>query len=403
MALRDRTSVLGYSTLVHPSDTWDQLWTSIQTYLPAIKDKLGVSESFPVSLRLSNDVVQTLLTNDGERDRLSRWLADNHMYVYTANAFPYGRFKGTRVMEKVYEPDWTTDDRVSYTKGVAHLLVGLSRGLVSPTIQTVPIGFRRTGAASDVVYRRVARQLFKVVAGLIDIEERTGCRVKLALEPEPYCFLEGTDDVIRFFDEFVYSEEAAANLAQIARLPVSEAIAHARRHLGVVFDCCHQAALFEDVIESIKRILAADIPIFKLQLASALWAEDLGDETLADLARFGETIYLSQTFVRSDRGIQRFLTIPDALRALVNVEGSRQGECRSHVHVPIFLSRIGRLRTTRSVLEEVLELHRNCPIADQLEIETYTWDVLPRDATAWSLVDGIVRELEWATAELEAR
>ena len=44
------------------------------------------------------------------------------MYVYTVNAFPYGPFKGRAVMEQVYEPDWSTEDRVRYTCQVADIL-----------------------------------------------------------------------------------------------------------------------------------------------------------------------------------------------------------------------------------------------------------------------------------------
>ena len=48
----------------------------------------------------------TLVKSKPERDKLKSFLADNNMYLYTVNAFPYGPFKNQIVKEQVYEPDW---------------------------------------------------------------------------------------------------------------------------------------------------------------------------------------------------------------------------------------------------------------------------------------------------------
>ena len=99
---------LTYSTLVHPADTWDQLWTSLTTFLPKVKARVSPNAPFGVCIRLAAPTAAVLVENRAERTKLKRFLADNDLYVYTVNAFPYGAFKDTVVKEQVYEPDWRT-------------------------------------------------------------------------------------------------------------------------------------------------------------------------------------------------------------------------------------------------------------------------------------------------------
>src|SRR5690349_3806111 len=80
---------LTYSTLVHPGDNWEQMWASLNTYLPKVKARFAGNKPFGVSLRLSADSAQTLVNSQAERDRLKKFLADHDMYLYTVNAFPY--------------------------------------------------------------------------------------------------------------------------------------------------------------------------------------------------------------------------------------------------------------------------------------------------------------------------
>src|SRR6185436_17247768 len=106
MDLKNGLGHLTYSTLVHPGDTWDEMWTSLTTYVPQVKARVAPNEPFGVSLRLSADSARTLVGSPEEREKLRGFLADNDLYLYTVNAFPYGPFKGRIVKEQVYEPDW---------------------------------------------------------------------------------------------------------------------------------------------------------------------------------------------------------------------------------------------------------------------------------------------------------
>ena len=133
---------LTYSTLVHPGDTWEQMWASLNTYVPKVKARVAGNKAFGVSLRLSADSANTLVNSKTEREKLKKFLGDNDMYLYTVNAFPYGAFKGTVVKEQVYEPDWRSEERTRYTMNVADVLADVCGPDISPSIQSAPTAGR---------------------------------------------------------------------------------------------------------------------------------------------------------------------------------------------------------------------------------------------------------------------
>lgn len=388
---------LTYSTLVHPGDTWDEMWHSLTTYLPRVKARVAPHEPFGVSLRLSAASAERLVAEPAERDRLRRFLADGDMYLYTVNAFPYGPFKGRRVKEQVYEPDWRSDERAGYTMNVATILADVAPERVAPSIQTAPLGFKPRVTGADVV-AAYTRQVLRVVAHLVELERRAGRTVTLGLEPEPHCFLETTDETVTYFRDHLYAGPAATTLARLAGMPVSEAHAALRRHLGVVFDICHQAVEYEDIAASLRALVDAGIPIVKLQEAAALRIPEVTQGAVDALARFADTAYLTQTVERRDGRLARFLDLEDAFEAWRREPGPR--EWRTHFHVPVFLDDLGAFGTTRFAIEDALAVHRAMPLSSQLEIETYTWDVLPDHLKTGDIVDYCCREIEWVRAQL---
>ncbi len=388
---------LTYSTLVHPGDTWAEMRESLETYLPAVKRRVSPERPFGVSLRISAAAAATLTGDAAQRAWLSAFLAQEDLYVYTVNAFPYGPFKGGRVMERVYEPDWTTDERVVYTCQVADILAEVALPPVSASIQTAPLAFRPNVVDASYV-DRFTSQLFRVVAHLVQLEAGTGRRVKLALEPEPACYLETTDETISYFRERIHSRAGVAELAVAAGVPLSEAEGLVRRHLGVVFDIGHQSVGFEDVRTSLEGLVAAGIPIFKLQEAAALRVGELTPEVVPELRRFTDTIYLSQSTLRRGEDAEQFLNLGEALDAFE--QDPRPAELRTHFHVPVFLEELGAFGTTRYAVQEALRLHRESPLSDHLEIETYTWDVLPAELKNGDITDYVARELEFVRNEL---
>ncbi|WP_312034535.1 metabolite traffic protein EboE [Actinoplanes sp. TBRC 11911] len=384
---------LGYSTLVHPGDTWDEMRASLETYAPAVKERVSPTEPYGVSLRLSGASARTLAADPAERARLRDWLDRRDMYVFTVNAFPYGPFKGHRVMEDVYEPDWSSETRVAYTNQVADVLADITPSSISPSIQSAPLAFRANVHGEDDV-ARITGNVLRTVAHLADLERRTGHRVKLALEPEPFCLLETTAETLDYFTNHVWSAEGIRTLCALTGLPASEAAGLVRRHLGVVFDIGHQSVEFEDIAGSLRSLRDAGVPIFKLQAAAALRVPEVTEEVVAALDAFTDTIYLSQTTESRDGELTKMLNLSDAIAAWRKDPGGVR-EWRTHFHVPIFLDDLGGFGTTRAGIEDALALHAEVPLSDHLEIETYTWDVLPAHLKTGDITDYVVREWTW--------
>ena len=237
---------LTYSTLVHPGDTWPEMWESLRSFVPAVKARVSPDAPFGVSLRLSGSSAATLAGSEALRAELRDFLAAEELYVYTVNAFPHGPFKGRTVMEDVYEPDWSTQARLDYTTQVADVLADIALPGVRPTIQTAPLAYRAKVVDESYV-QSLVEHLMRAVAHLVALERRTGVQVAIALEPEPACWLETTEETVRFFEERIYSLEGRRPSRRASGEPLSRVEDLLRRHLGVVFDICHQSVGFEDI------------------------------------------------------------------------------------------------------------------------------------------------------------
>jgi sugar phosphate isomerase/epimerase len=397
MDLGDGFGHLSYSTLVHPGDTWPEMWHSLQKFVPQVKARVCPDKPFGVSLRISASSAETLTANADKRAELKQFLSDNDMYLYTVNAFPYGPFKNTLVKERVYEPDWRTDERAVYTMQVADILAEVSAPDIDPTIQSPPLGFKPRVTGPEVV-EAFTRQVIRVVAHLVKLKADKGRKVRLALEPEPYCFLETTEEAIRYFKEHLYAKDAVLALSQATGLLSAAAEDALRDHLGMVYDICHQAVEFEDIGASLQALADAGIPVFKLQEAAAVQVPEVGPEQVEALKRFADTVYLTQTVERRNDRITRFLNLEDAFAAYERDPGPR--EWRIHFHVPVFLDDLGDFRTTRFAIEDALRFHKANKLSPHLEIETYTWDVLPDHLKTGDIVDYVEMELNWVRDQL---
>lgn len=388
---------LSYSTLVHPGDTWDEMWKSLTTYVPRVKERVSPDDPFGVSLRISAASAKRLTDDIEERIRLKAFLDDNDMYLYTVNAFPYGPFKNTLVKENVYEPDWRSDERAAYTKQVADILAEVAAPGIEPTIQSPPLGFKPRVTGDDVV-AAYTRQVIGVVAHLVQLQQRTGRTVRLALEPEPACFLETTEEAIAYFNDHLYAPPAVKSLAEQTGLGTAAAEQALRNHLGMVYDICHQAVEYEDIGASLRALADQGIPVFKLQEAAAVRVAEVTQKAVDALQRFADTVYLTQTVERRDGELTRYLNLEDAFAAWERAPGPR--EWRTHFHVPVFLEDLGDFTTTRFAIEDALKFHRENKLSPHLEIETYTWDVLPAHLKTGDIVDYVVQELEWVRGQL---
>lgn len=391
---------LTYSTLVHPGDTWKEMKDSLQRYVPAVKERVSPDKPFGVSLRLANASVQTLLAIPSERIWLKNFLIENDLYIFTVNAFPYGPFKNVVVKANVYEPDWTTQERTNYTTNIADILAEVTRDEDEPTIQTAPLAFRPK-VTSEQYQDAFNENIYRVIAHLMNLEKRTGRRIKLAVEPEPFCFLETIPETVTWFKEKIYSLRAAEQISSISGQPVGEVFGGVRRHLGVVLDICHQSVQFEDIADDIDLLSQSGIPIFKLQEAAALRVDNVTAAIVEELKKYTGTIYLSQTTELRDGVITRFLNLEDAIASWDKDPGPR--EWRTHFHVPVFIESLGPFKTTRSGIDAALKVHAKTPLTTHLEIETYTWDVLPAHLKTGDITEYVVREIEYVRGELFAQ
>ena len=394
---------LGYCTNIHAGENWGTVFAALQQHVPLIKQQVSPGAAFGLGLRASMESISSL-SDPSVLTTFKQWLAETDAYVYTVNGFPYGAFHGTQVKADVYRPDWSSQERLDYTRTIAQVLAQLEPPDNFASISTVPGTFRNWATAEKQA--AIVHNLLHAVAFCMSIARKTGVTISIALEPEPACLLETVDDVVGFFETSLYCASSVDALSSLCGCSKSEAELALRTHLGICYDICHAAVEFENPLQGIQRMQNAGIPIIKLQLSSALRLPSVNAETLKALECFDEPVYLHQVVEKQGEKLIRYNDLPIAMEAqnldsnadLAANAGSTANadkEWRVHFHVPVFLSELEHFGTTQHALEQVLGAHARSPIAPHLEVETYTWDVLPeryRDAT---VDEAIARELHW--------
>lgn len=381
---------------IHPTESWADCRAALTGPVAEVKRAFGgrfsAAEGFAIGLRFSARAVEEL-SDRNARAELAEIISANDYRPITVNGFPYGRFHGGRVKEGVYQPDWTRPERLTYTNALADLMAELNPPNSFVSLSTVPGTFKPLAEGREV---EMAGNMLKAAAHLVEIHSRTGVTIALAIEPEPWCFLETIAEAVSFFEQHLFSNEAAASLAQLTGLSRAEAADALPRHLGLCYDVCHAAVEFEDPEASIKALRQAGIPIHKLQLSNALRIPAMNARARARLADFDESTYLHQVVSRAGGSLHREVDLAPAL-ARTDSDGE---EWRVHFHVPLFTDEIPPFATTQDFLREILTLHRARPISPHLEVETYTWSVLPPELRGENIAKDITRELDWVLHQL---
>ncbi|PWD51078.1 xylose isomerase [Serinibacter arcticus] len=385
-----RTVHLGYCTNVHAAHDVDGIVTQLATYARPVRERLGTS-SLSVGTWLSADAVHTLRHDAGALARLRDGLREAGGEVVTVNAFPYGAFQAPVVKHAVYHPDWTTTERLTYTADAAWVLARLLPDDVARgSISTLPLAWREPwdAAGSAVARDNLARLTDELAA----IERETGRSIQVGLEPEPGCVVETVEQAVVALDGLDTSR------------------------LGVCLDLCHLATGFGTASDAVDRLAAAGVPIVKAQVSAALHVEDpADDESRAALAEFAEDRFLHQVRVPAGSGVSDpaedgWDDLPDALGSASGATAAATGAAtdpwRVHFHVPLHAeAQAPGLRSTTAELRDSLDvlLGGPAPLVDHLEVESYTWGVLPaaqRPTTDAALVAGIAAELAWASDHL---
>jgi sugar phosphate isomerase/epimerase len=389
---------LTYCTNIHRGETWAETKAALERHLPDVKRRFSADADMGVGLRLSA-IASEGLSVPQELQAFKQFLRAQGLYVFSINGFPYGPFHGTRVKEEVYQPDWRFAERLAYTNRLADLLVALlpPDPKLDGSISSVPATFRPIGATASAL-DEITENLLQHAAHLVRLSERAGRTVTLALEPEPMCYLETSAELIQFLEGRIFSRDAVQRFGRITGLGNADAEIALRRHVGICYDVCHAAVEFEDPAQSIARLRSAGIGIFKLQLSAALKVPRVDRETVARLRRFDDGVYLHQVVERRPDGtLVRFL---DLAPAFAQIERSWDSEWRVHCHVPVFTEKLPELETTQDFLCRILELHQVSAISRHLEVETYTFDVLPEELRRVDVATAVARELGWARDRL---
>ena len=391
---------LTYCTNVYPGERWPDVRCNLETHVAAVKALVNPTQPFGVGLLLSADACRSL-RDQGALHELQDVLAAHDLYVFTLNGFPYGAFHQGPIKQRVYEPDWRDERRRTYSDALADLLAALLPPGVNGSVSSLPGGFGPAIKTREDECA-VADQLLRHVAHLHAVHERTGKQITLALEPEPCCFLETTDEVVAFFARHVQTTHAVRRVRELTGVSAAKAADLLERHLGVCLDACHAAVEFEQPRVVVDRLRAAAIRVAKVQLSSGLRIAQVDAGTPEVLAPYLDPVYLHQVVESRDGELTRYLDLPDALTALRRDPSGAAREWRIHFHVPIFIQRLQRMDSTQFFLRELLALQREQPISEHLEVETYTWDVLPEEARRFELSEAIARELRFCMAELGA-
>lgn len=389
---------LTYCSNIHRGHSWPEVDAALRSALPQVRARLGATGPFAIGLRLSA-AAAAVLHQEAALAQFQAFLDEGDFYVPTINGFPYGSFHGARVKEFVYRPDWREPARVEYTNQLADILAALlARRGMSGSVSTVPGAFRTEVRGEDDV-RAIVSNMLRHAVHLVGLRDRTGVTITLAIEPEPSCFVETTAELARFFEQRLLDADAIRAVA--AETGVAFDADAVRRHIGACLDTCHMAVEFEDGAEALDLLRRAGMSIFKIQVSSALDLAASAPVALrAALAPFTEDTYLHQVVARADGSILRYPDLPDALAAVLTAPTTPQ-DWRVHFHVPLFLPAMNGLGTTQSYVASVLNLLRRDPVCTMLEVETYTWDVLPAEYRNVDQCTAIARELAWTRAQLE--
>jgi sugar phosphate isomerase/epimerase len=392
---------VGYCLNLHPADDLDGMFAGLREVTQPLRERLDVTDGFGVGLYLSGKVAHELDRDERQRRRLAETLAEHGLDPFTANAFPFGGFHADGLKRSVFEPTWWEPERLEYTLAVARVLAAVQGEDPAPTL-SISTHCGRFGAFAGNEFERVAANWSRVAEQLAELEERTSIRMRLAFEPEPRSAAGDT----REWEQLAARLMGDADDAQRERF---------ERYLGVCLDTCHAAVEFEDEREAWMRAISHGMALGKLQYSSALRVPRPGASSDAREALFAldEARYLHQTTARmSDGTLLRVDDLPELREACRDADSPwlAAEEWRCHFHVPVDLEELSGtpLATTRdsadAVLTAALDDHSAWGGSElAVEIETYTWDVLPGAARgSGGLVDGLEREYAHLGSRLAA-
>lgn len=378
---------LAYCTNVHRGENWAETFAALERHVLPVRRRVAPGQSYAIGLRLSQQAAYEL-AQPGVLLIFQRWLYQHDCYIFTINGFPYGSFHGQRVKEQVYAPDWSTPERVTYTRQLFELLAELAPPGAAASVSTVPGSFKSFVEREPARRQAIFANLTVAAQHIAELADKTGRDLHLGLEPEPCCLIETSEETVQFFADWQATDPSVKGLL---------------RHVGVNYDCCHLAVEFESPGSALDRLAAAGLRLSKLHLSSALRIRpDITGRRA--LAAFVEPVYLHQVAVGRASGSTVRRRFVDLDEALADGEPSEpEDEWRVHFHVPLHASPDAPMSDTRDHLTGALDwLQAHSGACTHLEMETYTWEVLP-PAMRLPIEDQLVCEYAWVLRALADR
>ncbi len=389
---------LTFCTNIYAGESWSAHFAVIKDSFPKLKAALSPNEAMGIGLRLSN-LASIELFEAAHLTEFKQWLDAEAGYVFTMNGFPYGGFHHTRVKDQVHAPDWTTTERLDYTIRLAEILAQLVPDHMDAGISTSPLSYKpwfENAADRKAATVKATTHVLAVAEALHKIYLNSGKLIHLDIEPEPDGFLESGPEFIDWYENELLPVGKATWAADLG-FTAEKAEEIIKTHINLCYDVCHFAIGYEPHAAIVQELQEKGIKVGKIQISAALKAklpEASADRkaVLDALAGFDEPVYLHQVIAQQKDGA--LIRYPDLSNALADAERPDVQEWRAHFHVPIFVEDMGLIQSTQSDIRKVLELQKSNPFTNHLEVETYTWEVLPAQLKA-PLNESIIRELDW--------
>jgi hypothetical protein len=392
---------LTYCTNIHAGETWEDHFAALKKNFPEIKQEVSPDAPMGIGLRLSN-IACIELMKDSNLHEFKSWLDSNDAYVFTMNGFPYGGFHNTVVKEQVHAPDWTTHHRYDYTLQLFHILSELIPDGMQGGISTSPLSYRYWfGDKKEEAIEIATSNIVGIAEYLIALRQTTGKILHLDIEPEPDGILETGREFIDWYEN-VFLPEGIKRISEGFSVSQYDAEALLKDHITLCYDVCHFAIGYESHKEVIDELDEYGIKIGKFQISAALKADFPETGSKGEISKafnkYNEPTYLHQVVAR--KGESDLIRYRDLPQALADIDHAGVKEWRAHFHVPVFAQYDGVIQSTQSDIVEILKLQKQLCLTDHLEVETYTWEVLP-DALKLPINQSIVRELLWVADQIE--
>lgn len=383
-------TTLSHVGAMTPVRSYADLQATIRESLAPWNNAITANSPANVSVRLSQALLNDPLCT---ADSLRMLAGEYDLRLVGFSGVSIGG--GTKA--EVHRPDWRSEERLSFMFRAANLAAELAQ-TATFGITTNAFTYRSwidPGMPGN--WAALTLNLIRIVEHLVRIREKTGLTLHIDLEAEPGSLLRDTDDIVRYWQQWLIPR-GAAMLSD--RMPITDgtAVEAVLRHVRIALDTAHAAVIWDDPVTSLDRLVDTGVRIGRLQVSAALECEipaGSGERLeLVDVlrAQLHPTLLQQVVATRDGEIVARHDDLPEAIAVIDDAVGEIW---RIHTHAPVIGDRYGLLRSTRYVTESWLrEIAGHDLDVELIELRSANWSVVPvgdRDDVA----EMIARETAW--------